>query len=102
MTSLQVARGSSWELRRVDGEDFWRLTNISEEPLFPIRVVFSCSENGSGWTDSVLLELTVPILNPGGATRMHVVGSDCVTQAVVRWRRRRRLPIPVREWTVRF
>jgi hypothetical protein len=85
-----------------DKDDFWRLTNMGDQPLFPVSATLSMPRHDRTWTDGVLLGITAPILNPGGNTQMHIVGSDHVTNVVVRWRSRRSRFSRLREWTVRF
>lgn len=99
----QSARNDTWELARMpEKEDFWRLTNISDQPLFPASARFSRPRDGRTWTDEVSLGITVPILNPGGSTQMHIAGADQVTSVVVRWRSGRSRFSRLREWEVRF
>jgi hypothetical protein len=99
----QAARNENWELARMaDKEDFWRLTNIGDQRLFPVSAMFSMPRDGRTWTDRVALDITVPILHSGGSTQVHIVGSDYVTNVVVRWRGRRSRFSRLREWAVRF
>jgi hypothetical protein len=99
----QEARNDTWELARIpEKTDFWRLTNIADRPLFPAGVTFTIADGDRNRTDEVALAMTVPVLQPGAATQMHVVGSDDVTDVVVRWRSRRSRFGRVHEWAVRF
>jgi hypothetical protein len=99
----QAARNENWELTRMpDKEDFWRLTNIGDQRLFPVSAIFSMTREDRSWTDGVALGITVPILPSGGSTQMHIVGSDYVTNVVVRWRSRRTRFSRPRVWAVRL
>jgi hypothetical protein len=99
----QVARSDDWELARMpDKEDLWRLTNIGDQRLFPVSSMFSMTRDDRSWTDEVALGITVPILHPDSSTHMHIVGSDYVTNVVVRWHSRRPRFSRLREWAVRF
>jgi hypothetical protein len=99
----QMARNDDWELARMpDREDFWRLTNIGDQQLFPVGAIFSMTRDDRSWTDEVALGMTVPILHPTGSTHMHIVGSDYVANVVVRWRSRRWRFSRLHEWTIHF